>query len=82
MRLQEKLDLQKSAFEKNAPVETLEVMHRATNDLKNSGKMDRVLKTGDPVPVFSLPDQNGNLVSSSALLKKGPLVIHFFRGSW
>jgi len=34
------------------------------------------------VPAFNLPDENGNLVSLSSLLRLGPAVISFNRGHW
>ena len=37
---------------------------------------------GDPLPAFILPDENGNLVSLSSLLRLGPAVISFNRGHW
>ena len=33
-------------------------------------------------PVFEAKDQNGKTVSSKALLKKGPVVVVFYRGQW
>lgn len=33
-------------------------------------------------PNFELPDAQGNLVSLANLLKKGPVVVTFYRGSW
>ncbi len=82
MSLQNKLDDMRTQFESAAPPEALSVMHRATDDLNRSGIMDRVLSEGDIAPEFSLPDQNGNLVKSSDLLAKGPLVVSFYRGLW
>ena len=82
MGLQDKLDDRRKNFESSAPPEKLAIMHRATNDLRLSGIMERVLKTGDRAPNFSLPDENGNLVGSLELLKKGPLVVSFYRGAW
>ena len=38
--------------------------------------------TGDPLPPFQMPDDNGRLVSLSELLATGPLVISFNRGNW
>jgi hypothetical protein len=58
------------------------VMHRATEDLRASGIMDRVIKVGDPLPAFALPNAYGQEVRSADLLAKGPLVLTFFRGSW
>ena len=40
MNLQEKLDAKKQEIESSAPQKVLEVMHRATEDLKQSGIMD------------------------------------------
>jgi peroxiredoxin len=37
---------------------------------------------GEPMPSFILPDENGNLVSLSSLLRSGPAVISFNRGHW
>ena len=34
------------------------------------------------MPDFTLPDENGNLVSLSSLLKQGPAVISINRGHW
>lgn len=40
------------------------------------------LKTGETAPDFVLPDANGNQVSLSAQLKRGPVVLVFYRGAW
>lgn len=47
-----------------------------------SGAQNRALKAGDIAPAFTLPDTNGNLVSSNTLLARAPLVITFYRGAW
>jgi peroxiredoxin len=44
--------------------------------------MDGIKKVGDQAPAFELRDGTGKVVSSSALLSKGPLVVSFTRGSW
>jgi hypothetical protein len=44
MNLQERLDARRSQFEKKAPQEALDIMHRATEDLRKSGIMDRIRK--------------------------------------
>lgn len=82
MSLQEKLVAMKKEFEASVPPEALTVMHRATDDLKNSGIMERILKVGEKAPDFSLPNQQGQMVNSSDLLRKGPLVLSFYRGVW
>ena len=81
-KLQQKLDVIRAGFEKQAPAEALEIMHRVTNEQVASGQAGRAIGEGDAAPSFSLPDQDGNLVSSADLLAKGPLVLSFFRGHW
>ncbi len=82
MKLQEKLDATKKNFEKQAPSESLETMHRATNDLRTSGIMDRAVKVGDKAPDFALKNTSGQQVSLHQLLAKGPVVLSFYRGRW
>jgi hypothetical protein len=82
MTLQDKLDAYKAGFVKKVPPETLAIMHRATEELQNSGIVDRVIKVGDPVPDFALPNMHGTMVASAELLRQGPLVITFYRGVW
>jgi len=80
--LQERLTHLKEGFEKKAPAELVAVMHRVPEDLRRSGIMERVLKPGDKAPLFTLPNAMGVMVSAADLLKKGPLVIAFYRGVW
>jgi peroxiredoxin len=87
MSLQEKLDAFKADFEAgkppyNVPRSVIETMHRATAELIASGLASRAKKAGDVAPSFSLRDGDGNVVSSVELLRKGPLVVSFYRGVW
>ena len=82
MSLKEKLDTMRKEFEAGAPPEALAVMHRATDDLRNSGIIEKILKVGEKAPEFTLANQQGEMVSSSELLTKGPLVLSFYRGVW
>jgi len=59
-----------------------ETMERHIEFLRESGALDKVLKKGDHAPEFNLKNQNGEIISSSELLKQGPLVVSFYRGSW
>jgi peroxiredoxin len=51
-----------------------ETLHKAA--------LSGVLKEGDRMPDFLLPDADGNVVFSDDLLRIGPLVVVFFRGDW
>ena len=82
MGLQKKLNQLKAGFEAKAPKEALEVMHRATNDLRNSGIMDNVIKVGDTAPDFELKNAGEKMVRLKNLLSGSPLVLCFYRGKW
>ena len=72
----------REASAKRIPADRAAIMHRATEELRASGMMDRVIKAGDPLPPFSLPNAYGREVRSADFVAKGPLVLTFFRGSW
>lgn len=87
MTLQSKLDAFKADFEAgkppyNAPRSVIEIMHRATAELKASGLAERARKVGDRAPAFTLKDSEGNVFSSDDMLRKGPLIVSFYRGVW
>ena len=63
MSLQARLDRIRTSFEKDAPPEVLEVMHRATAGLRESGVMDRVIRDGQRAPGFTLDDSQGRPTS-------------------
>ena len=82
MNLKQKLEALRNAAETRIPAEARAIMHRATEDLRRSGIVDRVVKVGQKAPTFELLNQRGDRVSSQALLAKGPLVVSFYRGVW
>ncbi len=88
MSLQEKLNAMRARFESRTPPydkvsqEIIDVMHRATEDLRNSDILDRALKVGDQAPHFTLPNPEGKNVSSEDLLTRSSLVLSFYRGVW
>jgi AhpC/TSA family len=82
MSLEDTLRGVRDASAKRIPAEKAAIMHRATEELRRSGIMGRVIKVGDPLPPFALPNAYGEEVRSADLLAKGPLVLTFFRGAW
>jgi hypothetical protein len=82
MSLAERLDAIRAATDKRVPAAKLAIMHRATEDLRTSGILGRVIKVGDRLPPFTLPNAHGQAISSPDLLAKGAVVLTVFRGSW
>jgi hypothetical protein len=82
MALEDTLRGMREASAKRIPADKAAIMHRATDELRSSGIMDRVIKVGAPLPAFALPNANGQEVRSADLVAKGPLVLTFFRGAW
>jgi peroxiredoxin len=87
MSLQAELDAFKADYEAgkppyNVPYSVIKTMQRATAELIESGAARRAKKAGDLAPSFSLKDPDGNVITSADLLKRGPLVLSFYRGVW
>lgn len=82
MNLAEQLHTIHEGSKKRIPAEKRAIMEQATNDLRTSGIMDRVLKVGDPLPAFALQNTTGVEVRSADLLSQGAAVLTGFRGSW
>jgi hypothetical protein len=82
MELQKKLNGLKKGFEAQASKEVVQIMHRATDDLRNSGILEQTVKVGDPAPDFSLTNADGQEFRLQELLSEGPVVLSFYRGKW
>jgi len=72
----------REASAKRIPADRAAIMHRAIEELRASGIMEQVIKVGDRLPSFSLPNAYGQEVRASDLLATGRLVLTFFRGAW
>lgn len=44
--------------------------------------VEQVVKIGEKAPDFRLPDTDGNLLRLSDQVRKGPLLLVFYRGDW
>lgn len=64
------------------PNEILTIMDKATNDLVKEGISKQAIQEGELFPEFVLANAKNNSISSNTLLKKGSLVISFYRGGW
>ncbi|KAL3918361.1 MAG: hypothetical protein SGILL_004275 [Bacillariaceae sp.] len=69
-------------FIKDIPDEIVNVFMSKTEELAKSGLVESAVKVGDKAPAFTLPDSKGDPVVLEDLLKKGPVVVTFYRGVW
>jgi peroxiredoxin len=65
-----------------APSEVLSGFAAAADRLEAFDFAARAPQVGDQAPDFALTDQRGGEVYLSALLRKGPVVLIFYRGEW
>lgn len=82
MGLQEQLDAFKSEFARTAPAGRPALYEAKIEELRASFTLEKAVGVGDEAPDFSLPNARGNQVSLSDLLRRGPVVVTFYRGGW
>jgi peroxiredoxin len=64
------------------PAEVLQGFQNAIQALVDSGVDHNALKVGQKAPDFSLPDQLGDTLTLSSVLRRGPAAVVFYRGEW
>ena len=62
--------------------DVLDMIDLTTADLVATGLAEKALRVGDAAPDFTLPDALGNEIAIGDLLRDGPVVVNFYRGSW
>lgn len=67
---------------KQVPEEILINFQKSIEDLRTLNIENTSLKIGDTLPEFILPNANNETITSKSLLKKGKMIIAFYRGSW
>lgn len=82
MRLQDELDAVRRRCVETTPPHINRIRQDAIDDLVVSGLAQQAIRAGDNAPDFRLHDPDGNVVSSHDLLKRGPVVVVFYRGRW
>ncbi len=80
--LKERLDARRAEFLGSAPAEKAKSYQEGIDTVAASGIYDRALKTGAKAPDFTLKNPAGQPVSLADLLKKGPVVLTWYRGGW
>ena len=79
--LKEQINEFKTNFVKQVDEKTLKVM-KEFNEKVAVKESAQGLKAGDNAPLFSLKNHLGETVELQSLLKKGKVVISFYRGEW
>ena len=82
MSLTNDINSLKTTVAQQVPPEVLNIIAEETGILEASGIADKTLRPGDKAPAFSLPNSQGDIVSSQDFLAKGPIVVNFYRGGW
>jgi peroxiredoxin len=82
MQMSLKDDLDKIRAHGNADERIRLAYEAVVRQLGHAEAADRALKVGDTIPSFILPNAEGHILFSDDLLKRGPLVVNFFRGDW
>lgn len=72
----------KASFSKSAPQEMQQDFATGIEKVRKSGVLESAKKLGDVAPDFALPGAGGDTVQLSKLLKKGPVVLAWYRGGW
>lgn len=82
MQLEQTLAQLRDKFAKIIPESASAIMEGHIESLRKNGAVDQILRPGAKAPAFTLKNQHGEDISSVELIKDGPLVVSFTRGSW
>ena len=80
--LKDQLDETKAAFELKADDHKKRVFNEGVDTVANSGIYDKAKKVGDIAPNFMLNNALGESVALKDYLKKGKVVLTWYRGGW
>lgn len=81
MSLKEELAERRAGWLKRVPPERQAIMERHIAELRD-GLAKRAFKVGDRAPSIVLGNAKGETVDVGTLLKKGPVIVTFYRGGW
>ncbi len=82
MSLKEQLAEYRAGWYKRVPAERQAIMQRHIDQLRNGAIARTMLKAGDRAPAIVLKNARGTAVDVGTLLKKGPVIVTFYRGGW
>lgn len=82
MGLQEEMSAKFEDFHKTVPAPITSAIDKAQADFEAKFNPQTTIQVGDKLPSFAMSDAVGKEVTSNELLKKGPMLITFYRGEW
>jgi len=82
MSLKEQLAEYRAGWYQRVPAERQAIMQRHIEGLRSGAIAHTMLKIGDRAPAIVLQNAKGATVDVSTLLKKGPVIVTFYRGGW
>ncbi|NIJ45015.1 peroxiredoxin [Wenyingzhuangia heitensis] len=80
--LQPQLDAVKENFEAKADESVIKSYNNGVETVANSGILENAKNVGDKAPNFSLTNALGTSVTLDEYLKKGKVVLTWYRGGW
>jgi peroxiredoxin len=82
MSLKEQLAEYRAGWYRRVPAERQAIMQRHIDQLRSGAIARTMLKVGDRAPAIVLENAKGTTVDVGTLLKKGPVIVTFYRGGW
>ncbi|MBB1379394.1 peroxiredoxin-like family protein [Pseudoalteromonas sp. SR43-2] len=82
MSLKAQIDAYNVQKDAKLPADVLALMNTTNEELIAQHIRDNALQIGQKVENFSLANHNGENIELADLLKKGPVIISFYRGGW
>ena len=80
--LKSKLEEKKANFELKADDNKKRAYQEGLESVENSGIVSTAKQVGDTAPNFTLNNALGEPVSLNEYLKKGPVILTWYRGGW
>lgn len=80
--LKSTLDARKNSFGKKAPTDVKKIYADGIRSVEESGITTSAKQVGDIAPDFTLTNASGEKILLSEALKKGPVVLTWYRGGW
>ena len=80
--LKDILDQKKEDFNRNADATKKKIYKDGIDAVTNTDILKTAKQTGDKAPDFTLNNATGEAVTLSEYLKKGPVVLTWYRGGW